>query len=370
MSEIRLVNLTKEFKEVVAVRNVTITFPASVVTCLLGPSGCGKTTLLRMIAGLEEPTAGDVYFNGERVTNLPPSRRNIGMVFQYPVVYPGVNVYRNIELPLLEERLTPAERRQRIEEVIEVLGLKANINDNITELDIGTHQRVAVARTVARQPDIILFDEPLTNVDVKTRAELKRALKQLTKRLKRTVIYVTHDQTDAMTLADEIALMKEGEIVQRDSPRVLYDHPSDVFGGWFLGNPGMNFFTIDVERRDGGGVLNSPLFSAPVQVTGIANAQQVRLGIRPEKVRAFLHPNAQSVMGEVVRKSVVVGGQYLLVVKVGEQNFKVKVRPELGPQIQKDVWIELPLGDITVFGTEGQRLEARLSLPSLSAALT
>jgi len=318
-----------------------------------------------MIAGLEEPTAGDVYFDDERVTDLPPNKRNIGMVFQYPVVYPGANIYRNIELPLLEEKLSEAERRKRIEEVIEILGLQDSANEDITDLDIGTRQRTAVARTVARQPQTILFDEPLTNVDVKTKAELKRVLKDLTKRLKKTILYVTHDQTEAMTLADEIALMKEGEIVQRDAPRVLYNQPNDVFAGWFLGNPGMDFFEHDLEKSGDVQLLKSPLFPAPVHVSGASGEHHVTIGIRPEYVRIGLERTPMSVRAEIVRKSIVAGGQYLLVIKVGERLIKAKVDPVLGHRVRNGVWVECPLERITVFGPNGHRLDARLTVPWL-----
>src|SRR5436190_1624900 len=152
MSEIRLEKLRREFKEVVAVHDVTITFPSSKVTCLLGPSGCGKTTLMRMIAGLESPSSGDIFFDAERVTHLSPSQRNIGMVFQYPVVYRGISVYRNIELPLMREIPFSGERRYQIEKVAEILNLQDSLDKDISELDNGTRQKVAVARAVARRP--------------------------------------------------------------------------------------------------------------------------------------------------------------------------------------------------------------------------
>lgn len=362
MSDIRLVNLRKEFEDVVAVRDVEIDFPSSSVTCILGPSGCGKTTLLRMIAGLEQPTSGEVYFGNERVTDLPPSKRNIGMVFQYPVVYPGTSVYRNIELPLLQENLSKAERRRRIEEVIELLGLQGSVDSDVTQLDIGTRQRVAVARTVARQPNIILLDEPITNVDVNTKAQVKRALKALTRHRQRSILYVTHDQTEAMTLADQIALMQEGEIVQCDAPRDLYNRPSNVFGGWFLGNPGMNFFEHDVETADGFRRLRSPLFPMPVQVAGMSGTDRVTIGIRPEHVRIGFEQTPAAVCGHVARKSIVVGGQYLLTIVVGERTLKAKVDPATGHQVQDEAWVECPLEWIMLFGPDGRRLDATLSM--------
>lgn len=362
MSVIRLENLRKEFHDIVAVRDVTITFPTATVTGLLGPSGCGKTTMMRMIAGIEQQTAGDVYFDDERVTDLPPRKRKIGMVFQYPVVYRGISVYRNIEIPLLEEKLSSVERKRRIEEVVEILGLQDSVNKDTTQLDMGTRQKVAVARTVARQPRIILFDEPITNVDVEARVQLKRALKELTKQHSQTIIYVTHDQTEAMTLADQIALMKEGEIVQCDTPRKLYNQPNDVFGGWFLGNPGMNFFDHDVGTSDGSQRLISPLFPAPVKMSGVNGVRRVTIGIRPEHVRIRLEQTPMSVRGKIARKFIAVGGQYLLSIRVGERLLKVKVDPVLGQKIQDEVWFECPFEWITVFGPDGHRLEATLSV--------
>ena len=355
--EIRLENLRKEFKEVVAVRDVTITFPDSQVTCLLGPSGCGKTTLLRMIAGLETQTCGEIYFGKERVSDLPPSKRNIGMVFQYPVVYRGTTVYSNIELPLLEEKLAPAERKKRIAQVIEVLGLQKYAHWDTSLLDIGTRQKVAVARTVARQPEIIMFDEPLTNVDVDTRVQLKQALKELTAQLKKTIVYVTHDQTDAMTLADQIALMQNGVIVQRDAPRELYNYPNNVFGGWFLGNPGMNFFEYDVEPVGNAVRLVSPLFPMAMRVIGVGDNRRITVGIRPERIRVSPVELPNFVWGELSHKAIVVGGQYLLSISVGELLLKAKVRREVGLDITDGLWFECPLDWIMMFDAEGRRLE-------------
>ena len=362
MSEIRLVNLRKEFKDVIAVRDVTITFPTASVTCLLGPSGCGKTTMMRMIAGLESPTAGDVYFDNDLVTEVPASKRKIGMVFQYPVVYRGISVYKNIELPLIEEKLPTSERKKRIDEVLEVLNLQDSVNKDITQLDNGTRQKVAIARSVARQPKIILFDEPITNVDAEAKVQLKRALKELTKQLKQTILYVTHDQTEAMTLADRIALMKDGAIIQFDAPRKLYNQPDDVFGGWFLGNPGMNFFEYDIISENSGYHLTSPLFPAPLKVSDGFGKQRVTIGIRPEKIQVGGERTKMSVRGNVTRKFRVVGGQYLLTVKVEDSFLKAKVNPLIGGRVKDEVWVECPLEWITVFGPDGRRLETALEI--------
>lgn len=362
MAIIRLEKLRKEYSSLVAVRDVSITFPTSTVTCLLGPSGCGKTTLMRMIAGLEEPTSGEIYFDDERVTGMSPAKRNIGMVFQYPVVYRGISVYHNIELPLLEEKLSNAERHSRIESVVEILGLKDSLHKDVSEVDNGTRQKVAVARAVARQPRIILFDEPITNVDVSAKVQLTRALKDLCKQHQQTIIYVTHDQTEAMTFADEIALMQKGEIVQRDKPRQLYNYPNDVFGGWFLGNPGMNFVEYDIERVDGADRLGLPLFPAPVNAGNLNGLTKVSIGIRPEHVSVSAEQMPDAVYGDVLRKSIIVGGQYLLTLQVGNRRLKAKVPADIGQQISTTAWVCCPLNQITVFGPDGHRLDTTLSI--------
>ena len=361
MPEVRLVALHKEYPGVIAVKNVSITFTTATVTCLLGPSGCGKTTMMRIIAGLETPTAGDVFFDDDRITELPTRKRRIGMVFQYPVVYRGISVYRNIELPLLEEKLSESERKKRIQQVVDILGLEDSVDKEISQLDGGTRQKVAIARTVARQPAVILFDEPITSVDAEAKVQLKRALKELTRKLHQTIIYVTHDQTEAMTLADQIALMKAGEIVQLDAPRKLYNLPNDVFGGWFLGNPGMNFFEYRVEALDDGSVLKSPLFPRDLKISGLNGQDRITVGIRPEHVRLARKPSKLAVAGNVRRKFIVVGGHYLVSVELGDKIIKVKVDPVLGRQIENEVWVECPLDWITLFGPDGRRLKATLS---------
>jgi len=356
MSELRVERLTKKFQQLTAVDDITFRFAESGVTCLLGPSGCGKTTLMRMIAGLEKPTNGEIYFGEQRVTQLKPSQRDIGMVFQSPVVYRGISVYRNIELPLLGEKLTKAERERRIANVTEILDLRAHLNKDITQLDNGTRQKVAVARAVARQSRIILFDEPMTNVDAHAKLQLKRAFKDLTKQLKQTIVYVTHDQTEAMTLADQIALMQDGKIVQRDAPRELYNHPADRFGGWFLGNPGMNFFEATIESHIDGPALCSPLFSAPVPVAGEQELLgRVVVGIRPERVLVLPNSFTSAVEVSIVRKSITVGRQYLLSMERRGERFKAKVPGEVGRGLGSSAWVRLPLVDIVIFDGDGRR---------------
>jgi ABC-type sugar transport system ATPase subunit len=236
------------------------------------------------------------------------------------------------------------------------------VDKDITKLDNGTRQKVAVARTVARQPQIILFDEPLTNVDVASKDQLKQALKDLTRILKQTIVYVTHDQTEAMTLADQIALMKDGVVVQQDAPRSLYSQPNDVFGGWFLGNPGMDFFDLSVKANGGGCLVETALFPRLLVIDGLKDLSTIKLGIRPEQIQVKNEKSGNLVPGKVLRKSIIVGGQYLLTINAGEHTFKAKVDPDSGYGLKDDVWFELPMKDISIFGENGHRLDVKFSL--------
>jgi len=369
MAKVEVRNLRKEFGKLVAVNDISLTFAVSKVTCLLGPSGCGKTTLMRMVSGLETPTRGEILFDGEPVTELPPSERNIGMVFQYPVVYQGMSVKRNIELPLLSIRgLSAAERSKRVQEAIEVLKLEDVADVDVNRLMHAAKQKVAVARTIARKPPVMLLDEPITNVDPVTKSQLKWLLKDITRDLQQTIIYVTHDQTEAMTLADEIMLMNEGRIVHRGSPREVYTTPEDRFGGWFLGNPGMNFVDHGVRREGGDRLLTGPLFPAAHALDGLGDQRVVTVGIRPERVVVRRDATASTVAADVVHAAVVAGGQQLLILEVaGGHRIRAKVA-EGGSFVDGDhVHVSCPLEHVRIFDEAGARLAITLR-PRASAA--
>jgi ABC-type sugar transport system ATPase subunit len=360
-TEIRLEKLRREFGPTIAVDDISITFPSETVTCLLGPSGCGKTTLMRIIAGLQEPTSGEVYFGDRNVTELTPKERNIGMVFQYPVVYRGITLFENVELPLKRERgLSKRDRQTRVQSVLETLDLMQYAKTDVMSLDNATKQKAAVARAVARQPQIILFDEPITNVDVNAKVQLKRALKSLVRQHAQTIIYVTHDQTEAMTLADEIALMDSGKIIQRGNPRDIYNNPNSRFGGWFLGNPGMNFVEHIVEHADGGAFLSAPLYRNPIPIQNFNGNNTVFVGIRPERIRLG-QETATSVPAEVLRTAIVVGGQHLVTVRIGEVTLKVKVPHEQHVEAGMTVHLDCPPENTILFAENGDRLEASLA---------
>jgi ABC-type sugar transport system ATPase subunit len=353
MSEVRLEKIDKYFGQFAAVKDVSLTFTPQSTTCLLGPSGCGKTTLLRMIAGLETVSSGTIWIGGQDVTNLSANRRNIAMVFQSPIIYRGLSVYENIELPLRELKLSPVERQDRVREAVTLLGLEQSLQQDPNNFDNGTRQRVAFARAVARQSSIILFDEPITNVDARAKFQLKQDLKKLTDRLKQTIIYVTHDQNEAMTLADQIVLLKDGCVLQQAPPRQLYNHPAQRFGGWFLGNPGMSFLNHTFEPSRGG-ELKSDLFPYAVrlekpEVVPSERSTLLVIGLRPEHARVSNEPIPDGVAGRVVRKFRGVAGQYLVAVRLQNHVVWAKTPPIIGEKLEQEVWFSCAPEIVTIF---------------------
>ena len=364
MAGVELSGVSKSFGNFTAVKDVSLRFPEHTTTCLLGPSGCGKTTLLRIIAGLEEPTSGTVLIGGKEVTGWPARRRDIAMVFQYPVIYRGLSVFENIALPLREQKLSKGELTARVEDAIALLGLERSLNLDPERFDNGTRQRVAFARAVARRSSIILFDEPITNVDPESKFRLKQDLKKITERVRQTIIYVTHDQNEAMTLADQIVLLKDGEVLQQDAPRQVYNHPKQMFGGWFLGSPGMSFLEHPFDPGQGGR-LQSDLFPFPVRIADAhrvsgSNQATLRLGIRPEHLRVLTSPEPDSVQGTVLRKFRGVAGQYLVAVKLSKHLVWAKVRHELGKNLGETVWLKCRPEAVTIFDEQDQAVSSAL----------
>jgi ABC-type sugar transport system ATPase subunit len=354
MYDIRLENVTKKFADFTAVDNISFTIPKSSVTVLLGPSGCGKTTLMRMIAGLETPTTGKIFFDEHEVTNVPTKRRNIGMVFQYPVIYRGTSVRKNLELPLLSEKLSKAELDKRVDEVAEILDLTSVLKRQVEELDNGTRQKIAVGREVARQPKIILFDEPITNIDLTSKLELKRSMKELFGRLQQTIVYVTHDQTEAMTLADQIALMQDGVITQSDAPKEIYEKPNSQFAGWFLGNPGMNFVPPEFIKVSGS-KITSQLFTQTIDLGSKASSVDT-FGVRAEGISVTTSQAKDGVQARVTRKSIGAGGQYLLDLAVGSLLIKARVSHSIGRDAKDAVWTNIASENITFFDKAGKAI--------------
>ena len=290
MMKITLKDLCKYFQQVKAVDNLNLQINAGEFVALLGPSGCGKTTTLLTIAGFYKPDRGEIYFDDRLVNDLPPRLRNIGMVFQSYALYPHMTVLQNIAFPL-KIRKTPKDQwRRRAVEMAKLLGIADLLDRKPGQLSGGQQQRVALARSLIREPRLLLLDEPLSNLDAKLRLMMRAELKRLQKELNITTIFVTHDQVEAMTMADRIAVLKEGHLQQVGSPDELYDHPCNMFVASFIGTPPMNLLEAEIEASGGGFKVRTPNFSIVIpkslasKIKHIPNSRKVVLGIRPEDI--------------------------------------------------------------------------------------
>jgi len=278
MSTIELIGVTKSWQQTVAIDDVSFVVPESQFVVLLGPSGCGKSTTLRMIAGLESVTTGTVKISGTDVTDLPPAERRISMVFQSYALFPHLNVAENIIFGLRVRKVGAAERGARLEKVAELVGLSELIDRKPAQLSGGQRQRVALARAIIAENPICLMDEPLSNLDAKLRHEMRIEIRALQNRLGMTVVYVTHDQTEAMSMADKVILMRDGRIEQEGSPDELYKRPETIFTAQFIGTPPMNVLTLK------GSAKGSVLEGAEQYPVANGRGPSFKLGVRPEDV--------------------------------------------------------------------------------------
>ncbi|MDN7245153.1 ABC transporter ATP-binding protein [Planococcus shenhongbingii] len=253
MAEIRLDNISKTFNEDRVVKNISLTIKDGSFTVLVGPSGCGKSTILRMLAGFEKQTEGDIWIDGKLVNDLAPSKRDIAMVFQNYALYPTMTVKGNIEFGLANRKVPKKERQQLIEEIAGIVGLTEHLNKKPDKLSGGQRQRVALARAMVKKPKVFILDEPLSNLDAKLRTQMRTELIQLHEKLGTTFVYVTHDQVEAMSMGDEIIILNKGVVQQKDAPIEVYQNPGNMFAAEFIGQPPMNVF----ERQAFKGVLDS-----------------------------------------------------------------------------------------------------------------
>jgi ABC-type sugar transport system ATPase subunit len=285
VARIELINLNKSFGAVEAVKNLNFTIEEGEFVVFVGPSGCGKTTTLRMIAGFEDPTSGEIRIDGRVINDLEPRDRNLGMVFQSHALFPHKNVAQNIEFGLRMKKVAPQERVRRVREVADMVRIGHLLDKMPAQCSGGESQRVALARTLVTNPSTFLLDEPLSSLDAKLRRELRAECDRLHQVLKRTFIFVTHDQEEAMTLADRIVVMRAGEIVQVGSPMEIYSNPVNYFIADFFGSPSMNLVAGEVVRNNGVARFRSPLFDIPLPGRlSSAGPGKGTLGIRPEHV--------------------------------------------------------------------------------------
>ena len=315
-----------------AVRGLSLAIPDRELLVLLGPSGCGKTTALRMLAGLEEPDGGDIRIGGRSVVGREPKDRDVALVFQSYALYPHLTVQANIGYPLKVRGLTSAEQQKRIEGVADMLGIRHLLPRRPGQLSGGEQQRVALARAIVREPRVFLMDEPLSNLDAKLRVHTRTELKTLQRELGTTMIFVTHDQAEAMSLAHRIAVLDHGVLQQVGTPDDVYDRPANVFVAEFIGSPPMNLLEA---ARDGDAVVTTEGWRVPLPgatgATGAAAAagaggREVVLGIRPEGIRlASDGPPAEVVAVEPF------GSEVIIDVRIGSHAVKIRTAPDVRP---------------------------------------
>ncbi len=333
MAEIQLRNISKRWGSFVGVDNFDITIADREFLVLLGPSGCGKTTTMRMIAGLEEATEGEIVFDGTVVNDLDPKDRDVAMVFQSYALYPNMNVYQNIRFPLMVRKVDPATHERRIMRAAEMVELTEFLHRKPSELSGGQRQRVALARAIVREPKVFLMDEPLSNLDAKLRVSTRAQIKNLSHELQITTIYVTHDQVEAMTLADRVVVMDKGVVQQVGSPTEIYDRPVNAFVAGFIGSPAMNLVDGTIE--------NGTFTAEHMKISGLSKKRKgpVTLGFRAED--ASMDAKGSSLQAPVYSLELL-GDATMVTVRVGGVIVSLKAAKEFRAEIGETVRASIP----------------------------
>jgi multiple sugar transport system ATP-binding protein len=346
MADIRIENVTKRFDKFVAVDNVSLTIEDQEFVVLLGPSGCGKTTLLRAVAGLGMADEGRISIGGRDVTYLPPRERKISMVFQSYAIFPHMTVYENVAFGLKMNKFDKKEIEKRVRDAAALLHIEDMLERYPSKMSGGQRQRVAVARAIAMRSEVLLMDEPLSNLDALLRLEMRAELKRLLQEIKATTIYVTHDQIEALSMGDHIAVMKSGQIQQYDKPEVVYDLPASQFVGGFIGTPPMNFMQGQVQRDNGhvnvrvGNFDVKPATSMEPLLRSY-DGSPILMGIRAENMETLPKPAKDALQVEVLVVEPL-GSQNLLTVKIGDDLVKVATHPTFRVSPGDDVWLRFP----------------------------
>ena len=354
MAKVVLENIHKSFGSVKAVDGVSLEIADKEFLTLLGPSGCGKTTTLRLVAGLEQLTEGNVYIGNRLVNDIAPRGRNVAMVFQTYALYPHMSVFDNIAFPLKIQHLDKSEIQKRVKEAADTLEIGNLLKRKPKELSGGQRQRVALGRAIVRKPDVFLMDEPLSNLDAKLRVYMRAELKRLQKRLDTTLIYVTHDQVEAMTMSDRIAIMNEGRLQQVDKPGSIYFSPSNLWVGGFIGSPPMNFFDCTLVEKDDGGVLDVTEFQVPLSkeniavIRKVASTSELVLGVRPEDMTVTKHSVPDGIKAKIYVTEPI-GDSVIVDARIGETLVKAKAPPSFEAKFDDDVYLTFDTQRMHVF---------------------
>ncbi|WP_271400220.1 ABC transporter ATP-binding protein [Salinicoccus roseus] len=340
MAELKLKNIKKTYeKGPTVVDDFNLEIHDGEFIVLVGPSGCGKSTTLRMIAGLEEITGGELYINDSLVNDVEPKNRDIAMVFQNYALYPHMSVYDNMAFGLKLRKTPKAEIKERVEHAAEILGLTDYLDRKPKALSGGQRQRVALGRAIVREASVFLMDEPLSNLDAKLRVQMRAEITKLHKRLKTTTVYVTHDQTEALTMATRIVILDKGDIMQVGSPKEVYDFPENVFVAQFIGSPAMNVFDAEIRNGElviGETTIKIPEFKRRMLLNEGYDNKPIKFGIRPEDVReeaVFVESELASAFNAEVKVSELLGSEIMLYSDLEGQEFisRVDARNELEP---------------------------------------
>ncbi len=349
--EVKLENLSKHFGKVKAVNDFSLHINDGDFVSLLGPSGCGKTTTLLMIAGIYKPTTGNIYFGDKIVNEVLPKDRKIGMVFQSYALYPHMTAFDNITFPLKLMKIPKKEREKRVKEVAKLVQIEELLDRKPAQLSGGQQQRVALCRALIKKPDILLLDEPLSNLDAKLRTLMRAELKRLQKKLGITTIFVTHDQVEAMTMSDRIALLKLGDLQQYSSSEELYNRPENLFVAGFIGSPPMNFINVSLEQVEEEYFLKNEDITLEIPsrigklIQSRSQDKEMILGIRPEDIKID-HKKGEEAEVYVVEP---MGMQVLVTVKLGNLQIKVLTAPPFTKKMGEKVKLHFTVNKIHLF---------------------
>ncbi|WP_421724327.1 ABC transporter ATP-binding protein [Bauldia sp.] len=372
MGRLNLIDVTKSFGAVEVIKGVSLDVEHGAFVVFVGPSGCGKSTLLRMIAGLEEITSGEARIDDRVVNDLPPVKRGIAMVFQSYALYPHMSVFENIAFPLRVERRPENEIKERVGRASAILQLDERLKYRPGQLSGGQRQRVAIGRAIVREPSVFLFDEPLSNLDAALRAEMRVELAKLHNSLDATMVYVTHDQVEAMTMADRIVVLDAGLISQAGTPLELYHKPQNLFVAGFIGNPRMNFIHVTGKASSVDGVTvtlpNGADLTLPVEPRGDVTGQTLTLGIRPEDIRTSGGDVSLAATPTVIERLGIHTVAYANI--EGSDNiFCSLLAGVTSAEVGKPIDLTIAAADCHLFDSNGQAFERRVAMSAIDPTL-
>ncbi|MCJ7700965.1 MAG: ABC transporter ATP-binding protein [Anaerolineales bacterium] len=363
MAKVLFEHVTKRFDDVVAVNDLDINIEDKEFLVLVGPSGCGKTTALRCLAGLEDISEGQILIGDHVVNDVAPKDRDIAMVFQSYALYPHMSVYDNMAFGLKLRKYPKDEIKRRVDEAAAILGIETLLDRKPRQLSGGQRQRVALGRAIVREPKVFLLDEPLSNLDAKLRVQTRTEITKLHQRLQTTFIYVTHDQTEAMTMATRIAVMNFGVLQQLDTPQSLYDRPDNLFVAGFIGSPAMNFFEGKLVKNDGNMFVECGSFSVQIPEDRADayvpnDGKSIIFGLRPEDIHDPKF-EAQDILGRGVEASVEVtelmGNEIFVFLKSGNDDYVARIDPRTNFRMGDKVKITFNMGNMHIFDKETEK---------------